>query len=384
MVARSVLNPITLSVTGLIGAFQLWETRMENAMRVLRGVELPDISGQLKNYNAAADAWEKFATKVREVQEAYNGVIAASERVEESIDKQAQAEKRRLENQKKIELAQLDLQKANMGEGRYAATRAALEGRYEQGEMAIDQRAEQRKLAEMGRRRGNLEIRAEWKEREARGITAPSEEAERQIDQLHREQVEFAKAELQASKARLKRLEAMSADPLERAKGTWWYAQTYGPSVHGAEARAMERENIARWQIPVDQFESWEQAKRRNAGERARRAGLLDDAAGMRGEAWKLGQELPGLQGDFNERRQLDSETAFANRISREAGAVSQAAAQAQTEQSQLLREATRQIESTGSVARQTAEMLSRQSDLNEVFAREIKRLESVIGNLRR
>lgn len=62
---------------------------------------------------------------------------------------------------------------------------------------------------------------------------------------------------------------------------------------------------------------------------------------------------------------------------------MAQAAATGQAEQGRLIEEATKQVERTGSVAKQTADALGRQGDFNAAVTEYLKRLESQMGNMR-
>jgi hypothetical protein len=64
-VAALAMNPISLIVGGLVGAFQLWQKYIRSIEESLSGLKLPDIKqDEIARINDAASAWGKYAEKI--------------------------------------------------------------------------------------------------------------------------------------------------------------------------------------------------------------------------------------------------------------------------------------------------------------------------------
>lgn len=381
-VASMALNPITIAVAGLATAFTIWQDRMQDAMRLLGGIELPDISNErLSSYEKAATAWETFAKKVKETSEAYNSLVAASERQEKGIDKQSDREKKALENQKKMDLARLEMSKGGMSDAEHAMRKAQIEARYDQGEMAITERAERRKLEAKFKLKEDLEKKAREDLARAQRITPPSEDAESKIGEDWEAQAAAARKAKAVAEANIKRLEGTKDGwhPIDEL----WGMKTYGVGATADDGIAMEQAAIKSADEILEGYRKWGKNKKRYGAERQEKAGLVDSAAGAASKANELGAELPGEVEDFNANRSLRQGAAVANQVGRLAGAIGTS----NQEHAKLSEEAARSLERNGQIASATGAALERQAAVSEELAKYVKNLEArydkIIAGLR-
>jgi hypothetical protein len=184
----------------------------------------------------------------------------------------------------------------------------------------------------------------------------------------------------EARKGRADKLVEMRADPWERAKGTWWYNQTYGARITGSEALQLEREGMQQDDEVIARYKYFQSQKKRRAEQRTTRADLLKEAGSEAAEAEELRRDLPAEDAALNQTRGLNRATADVNAHGRLV-AVSQKAGE---EQNRLVSSAADLVESNAASSRAAIEAMQRQAQINRELQAQMNEIQRSIDTARR
>jgi hypothetical protein len=359
-VARMALNPITLIVAGIGGAWAIWTYRVKEMTAVLSGFELPDLSekraGQV---TAMAKAYSDFAEALRKTVEGYNSVDAASKREEERQEKQVARNKKLLESQKNLALSELERNKASLSAGEYEKRRTGIEDFYGGLEVSGTEAEKKAKLQRQAQRADTLARDAQSKLDQAAKIKAGTEEQDRQTEGDLQKQADAAKAGKVAAQDRLTEIERFregSMDWQERLAFLKRYGARYG-TMPGTEAMGVEKGNISTADAVIGTYNNWLNRAPQRALARNRRGELVETASREAGEAETIRHDLFDKGGALD---QFDADSAVAGRVLRndQLARANKAAGNMNDQAKQIVDEITRATESGSRVLGATVNKL--------------------------
>lgn len=175
--AMMALNPITGALAGIAGGFAIFGARVRAATQALAGLELPDLSKlDPQRLHAAAKAWDAIAKATKSALDNYNSIPAVAQRAIGTIEKQADAQKKLLEQNKALELARLEASKADMTPEAYARATIGIEDRYRQAGIGVEKSSGEKRLRALDAERFSLIVRGENEARKAKSIKIAGKE----------------------------------------------------------------------------------------------------------------------------------------------------------------------------------------------------------------
>ena len=130
-IAHLALHPVGLVVAGITGAFALWKHRVSELETAMAGMKLPDFSSKtISQVSAAAEAYEKLGTAIRDAAEHFDSVGAAHDRFTKKLQAELELQKQLLAAGKARDLAQLGARHAagQMNDEEYRRQKEAIEG----------------------------------------------------------------------------------------------------------------------------------------------------------------------------------------------------------------------------------------------------------------
>jgi len=139
-VAHVVFNPISAAIFGIIGAFEIWITKIKEATVVFGGVKMPDLTSGIQDAENLSFAWDKVAHAVADADRAFDSAKAVHDRNLAAINAELKAVKDLIAAIKEKAIADLDIQRAagQLTPAEYAAHKAMIE----QGANAQTEKAE--------------------------------------------------------------------------------------------------------------------------------------------------------------------------------------------------------------------------------------------------
>ncbi|HLH53450.1 MAG TPA: hypothetical protein VKY92_07530, partial [Verrucomicrobiae bacterium] len=296
-IAHMALHPLTLVVAGITAAFALWNYRMKELTALFGNVELPDITPtKVGHVNAAAEAWKNYGEQIRKAAEAYESVDAAADRHAKKMTEETERQKKLLDANKGLELAQLEGAKGSMSEGEYESKRLQIENRYAAAGLKIDESSQKNALNEKARRGANLQLDAQLKAAAAGRIKVGSAEDDNQTEEDLKRRAEAARKEIDERNKMIDELDAYQSGqmgPWDSSVFSAKYTAAYG-LLSPEAARAEEIQKIGTQQVNIDRYYDFLKKRRGRDEQRARRSELYGEAAKEMSEAGQISSELPG------------------------------------------------------------------------------------------
>ena len=372
--AGMALHPIGLMVAAAASAFAIFKFRVDDAVKAMAGVELPEISAQkIGQVTAMAEAWKSFKDAFEGVVKGYNSVEAAADRAIKAIEKHAELQKKLLAGSKEQELARLEENKASMKPADYEKAKLDIEDRYAGFGLRADKKTKEDEIqAERDKARKLIED-ADRKLREAKGIHVGSGEQDAGTEADLQKRAE-------AARAANKEQEEMIQNMLKLGSGefglgdigtkllTRMHVQNVtGRGVYGAqpsqadidEAIGVSKQTMATNQVNIDRYDAFTRNKAAREEARKRKLGLTADAGREMGEASVTEAQANQHASDYAEEADVNREVAGMHSESR----MSSAIAKANQEYKQVFEEILKQMHEGHRVS---ADMLNR---LKEVEA---------------
>jgi len=286
-VAALALNPISILVASITGAFSLFRLRVDELTTTLAGLKLPDVStDQIARIRQATEAWQAFNETMSKAVQNYASVESASGRVLQMIAAETDQKKQLLAAEKALELSRLEAMKTRMPAGDYALARTEIENRYAAAGLALETTSRRKQLEERARRVGNQIIEARRKAAEAAGITVGSAEGEAEVEREMRKQAEAASEDLKRRQERLGDLAEMRSSRWQRLWRAPQFYLRYGLSYTGSEARQLEEEAAERDRVIIQRYQDFKARQPGWAEARARRGRLMSEAGELAGGAF--------------------------------------------------------------------------------------------------
>ena len=301
MAQYALHNQMLGPVLGIVGAFALWEHRINACVEALGGVELPDnVREQVGQIGALAQSWKTFNDAMMDAVTAYNSVDGASKRTVEQLKAEEQQKKTLLEADKKLALSELERQKALLSAAEYEARKAAIENRYEGQEAEDSDEARLKRLQEKADRGAKLTESSKQKMADAAKIRLGAPEQEAAIDDQMRLQAEAAEKSKKERQERLNDLFAQKdhlGSPIEQLARYGRLVGRYGlPGADDTgldESIALEKSGGESEQTVIDRYNQRMKGKAGRDELQERRKKLVADAGKEAAEAYRIGQEGP-------------------------------------------------------------------------------------------
>lgn len=373
--ARLALNPITLVVGAIAGAFSLFKYRVDELTRSLAGLEMPDLSeSQVGRVRQAADAWKSYNDALQGVLKSYNSVEEASNRTAKRLDAELEQKKKLLAAEKGLELSRLEANKGSMSADAYERSKLEIEDRYARSGLKVDENARQAELAEKARKAANLAASAEAKTREAAGIRVGDEEREGRVLEKSKAAAEAAEKDMKERRERLGQLADYRGGEMGFARRQafgFQYRARYD-AIPLNEAEDLERGGIASDQAIIDNYNAQLAKRQQRADLRQRRSTLQAEAGREMGQAMTINSELPGDVAGFARESAVDRSVANTESLTRARGA----AVEAQGKVEQLSREIQTAVESGKGVSAATLQKLQEWSRWQREMEQRILSLE--------
>jgi hypothetical protein len=279
-VAHLALNPVTLAVSGIVGAFGIWKTRVDGLTQAMAGMQLPNVSPEFASRVAGlSDAWGRYADALIKAREAGNALEKQSARNVAAID-----------NELKLRLQLIEAEK-NLAAAR-GGDKLGTEEKAANQKTAAERAAGQAKLDEGLNTAAELSKRADKRRWEAAGIRVADPAADAEIEaELKKQHDEGQRAKGEASGwiDRIDKFRAEERNPYSLTKDWLKFriTQRYGYTMTPEEAKALEVENVATAEVPINRYNNWmRDRKKGRARQRAHRDELLAGAAADEGAAW--------------------------------------------------------------------------------------------------
>lgn len=126
---RTFFNPATAAIFGIVGAFEIWKSRVDSMTQTLGALEIPDLSDAIRQATDAGTAWDGMAKAVSDADDAFSSAEQTQERALKAINDQLAAQQKLLALQKQLAEQKLDEQKAagEISPAEYEARKAALD-----------------------------------------------------------------------------------------------------------------------------------------------------------------------------------------------------------------------------------------------------------------
>jgi hypothetical protein len=295
--AHFALNPITLAVTAIAGAFALWQHRVKSLTELFADAELPDVAPPIIGHvNAATEAWKNYAEAIRKASEAYNSVDAAEERHAKKMGEEEARQQKLLAANKELELAKLEGKRASMSDADFTAKQLEIENRYGRAGLAIEESNKTTQLVSKFKRSENLISDAERKAGEAGRIKVASADDDSRTESELAKAAEVAKKSIEERKKWLDKLseyQSGNMGPFDSSVFSADYVSRFGAMSPEAVDR-QEREKIAREKAPIDRYDQWMRGRAGRDEARKRRAELLGESSKEVAEAGQIQAEFPG------------------------------------------------------------------------------------------
>jgi hypothetical protein len=319
MAQYALHNQTLIPVLGLVGAFALWEHRVNACVVALGGVELPDnAKQQVGQIGALAQSWKTFNTALMDAVTAYDSVDEASKRNMSVLKQEEDQKKKLLDADKKLELSELEKQKAQLPTAEYETRKAAIENRYEEQSAKDDDEAQAKKLQAKAKQGDALVESSKQKMAEAAKIRLGTPEQEAAIDEQMKAQAEAAEKSKKEREERINDLSgAMDAtgSPLEKITRFGRLVGRYGlVGAQDEEGMAAslktEKEGGAGEQITIDRYAARMKSKAARDEQLERRKKLVADAGKEMGEGYRIWKEGPDDVAEYQ--RSVDNKRAIA------------------------------------------------------------------------
>jgi hypothetical protein len=304
--AAMALNPITIAVAAVTGAFSIWKARVDALAYSLGGVELPDIpDSAIANMDKATSALKTFNDELVKAIENYRSAGEESKRFWDSQDKEFGRKEKKIDSDKNLQLAALEARKNSMPAGEYELRKEAIISGAERASQANAEARRRAELAEQGRKAGNLLVSSQGKLTEASGIRVGSAENEAEEMAKSTRLAEAAQKDLAARKERLGFLvdyasgeQGYFKDRASSLKFHWRY-NAFATSMD--EAMKLEQDAIASDEAIIAQHKRFSGGSKGRADARGRRETLSGEAGREAGEGWGILQNLPGASASLEQ-----------------------------------------------------------------------------------
>lgn len=309
--ARAAYNPMVLSIFTIIGAFEIWKSRVDAMANALGAVQIPDFNDQVEQiYNSAA-AWNAQALAITAANEAFNSTKEISDRATAAITAQTDAIKKNLDAKKQLAEAKINLQ---LAEGQITPEEAAAKkSQIEQGYTAQTAQAEidarnadlaskQHSIGQFQAEATRLKKQADDTAKAAGLPTNPNDDAA--VQKAQQDQIDARQKSIDESRAHLD-LFRQAGDPdaslLDREIAQGKLLGIYGASIAtpGGEAAAQkaEQDNIVTQEQSQRALEQQQAAQKEAAKKRDDLLSRSTTAAGQAATA----QDEYGYQSDPNQ-----------------------------------------------------------------------------------
>jgi hypothetical protein len=297
-IAHFALNPITLAVAAIGGAFALWKNRVEELVRVMAGVELPDISSDsIGHVNAAAEAWAKYGEAVHKVSELLQGAQAKFDQFKVRMEQELALNLALIKSIHDYAAAKLEAEKTSQAE--YEKRKARLDADAQKATDDTKEGAARDTFAAKVSEVLDLRAAAEDKRGKAGGIRVASKEDDAQTLEKMTKMSEAAKKDLEERQQRLGNLLAYtggSATAGESIAAQWQQAKS---GFSFPELIALEREGAEKDRTVIDRQRAFRAGMPGRERQRTRREALLGGAAADEAQAATIEAGLPNEELGF-------------------------------------------------------------------------------------
>jgi hypothetical protein len=301
-IAHAALNPVGFSVAAIVGAFALWQRRVETLGQLLGGLELPEIkSDSIGHITAASEAWGKFAESIRSANEALASSTAQNERAQANIARELELNRQLIQSFHDYAAAKLEAARSSMSPSEYqkrklnleadASAATAGEGR----QAAIDSFAV--KVSDV------LDLResAAQKQRAASGINVPSAEDDaKTLEKLSRHK-EAAEKNLAERSARIEKLTAYKSGDGGYIDSLWVKTQQMLTGMSVDEMLDAENNGALRDLTVIGRQNNFRASMPSRDKARAERDRLLSGAASDLNKASGIEAGLPDEEQSLND-----------------------------------------------------------------------------------
>lgn len=272
LLLHGMFNEATVSVVSLAIAWEIWNKRMEEGVKVLSGFQLPDLSEHVKQLSMAEEAQRKYNEALSATVEAYNSIEAASDRRIKKLQEE------------------LKLQKA------IAEAAGASSAQIDQ----MDIEEGKKEIAEKLKRKADLEKSSGEKRKRAEDIHIASKEEDDANIQDAKAQADAAKKGKEEANQRLELIERLRSggkSPVDIAT----FFTRYGTST-GTEATAMEMRNIDQANEAIARYQKLITRAPGRDALREQRQKLIEEAGKEQGQAYILSQSIGEDQSSLRNR----------------------------------------------------------------------------------
>lgn len=296
------LNPMTLALFGLGGAWELFNKRVEMAEETLGALEMPDLGGDIESAKNLAQAWDGVHQAVAAALEKYNSAEGIFNRAKTAIQDELKLTKDLLDAEKQKALADLELNKDQMGPAAYAARKNQIENAFGKKNTDAERQAEQQELARKVEEQANAAITARNKLNAANAIKLPeSEEVFSAQQAALKKRVDFYRQTAEEAKKRADQLRDLQGDInaggvsglLRSVPGAVKFGMAYGYNMTGGEAIHMQDKQARDAEETAAAIERTIASRERL---KKQRDTLRDQGTAAETKATELGLELPDDQ----------------------------------------------------------------------------------------
>lgn len=289
IILRNLFNPTSLGIALGVSGLELFNRYLENTVKILSGMQLPDLSEPIRELSEAATAAEAYSNALDDVVNKYNDIEAAAARALKAMQEveKFNQEMAKLQGAKPHELTQMEIE------------------------------AGQRELAAKQSQKEELEMSADIKRRQAGEIKVASAKDDEKNLADAKGQADAARQAQAEAKERLELVERIRGGGLN-IKDKLKFVSLYGASTT-AEAQALEESNLQNAEAPIQKYTEMLNAQAGREAMRKRKEQLEKQAGEEEGRARVLGQEIPEDRRRFSMNEQL-SITKSASELMKEGG----------------------------------------------------------------
>ena len=266
---RMALNPITLVVAGITGAFVIWNARVRELQRSLEGIDLDALEKHKKGVDAIAQGWRDVAEAAMKAREAYNSADSVGERALKGINDEFNA---------KIKNAKTDQEKAVLEDERDRRLAAQRQKNIEALKAESDAKMKQAESIKV----------ASAEEDDATQRQLQSNKAKAQKDLEERQQRRSDLADMEAG------LPGMN--PVAKQAAYYEFYKRYGNNASIADAYAMEDAGIAEAKDIIGRADAFDKRRPERDRLRAYRGELIEGAKKSTAQAETLGLSEPSAR----------------------------------------------------------------------------------------
>jgi hypothetical protein len=373
-IAHFALNPITLAVAAIGGAFALWKGRMEEVTRLVGGIELPDISSDsIGHINAASEAWKKYGEALHKTAEQLASAQAQNDAIKTRLEQELALNLQLIQSVHEYAAAKLEAQKAAMSEAEYTKKKIELDSATGDATTKSKEGAARDAFAAKVGEVLDLRAAAEDKRGKAGGIRVASKEDDAQTLEKMTKMSEAAKKDLEEREESIGKFLEYKSGGGTYADSLWVKKQQLFTNLSVDEMIAHDRENAASDRQIIEHYRSYKGVLPGRDKQRKEREDLLTGAAADEAQAATIEAGLPQQKTAF--RGQEDA--------NRRGGKLSNLAdlykllQQEQADQKRLQEEIAKSVQTTGGFAVASTKHLADLTTTIEWLKKRIESLES-------